>query len=718
MLKNVKAISLLLLVTVFAQSGFSQQQALADDQYFKNNFKGIVQSLPVLTRWTDNSHFLLIREGKSFIIDANTGEEREATDADKKPAAAVTKPSVYTDHNDLYIKLDGQPVQLTNDEDKEENPTMSPDGNYVAFTKKNDLYTININTKKLTRLTEDGSEVILNGYASWVYTEEILGRSSNYRSFWWAPDSKHLAFFRTDDSPVPVFTITDANTQHGYIETLRYPKVGDKNPQVKVGIVVPEARGGDITWAEFNPKDDQYFGAPYWKPDGSTLLVQWMNRKQNNLKIWEVNPVNGSKELFYNENQKTWIDLDDEGERISFLDNGKGYLFFSDSSGWKHVYYYNMNGKLINTVTSGKFTVTDINYVDEKNNVVYFTARKENSAHKDFYKVNLDGKKMQRLSFGDYNHLNINLSPDASYFVTTYGNVSNPAKMTLVSNTGKIIKEIADAKAIGFSNYALAKTEMIRVKSDDGLYELPMKVTWPVNIDKSKKYPVLISIYGGPNAGTVMDSWVLGGNQQWYAKEGMIQVAMDHRASGHFGKTGVNYMYHNLGYWEMKDYSTMVKWLIANGNADSTKICITGFSYGGYLSCYALTYGADIFTHGMAGGSVTDWSLYDTHYTERFMGTPADNPEGYKTSSVLNYVDKYKGMLQIVHGVIDDNVHLQNSVQLISKLQDLKKDFEFMMYSGGRHGWGGNKGVHFQNLKTKFIYRYLLEKEVPKGMLK
>ena len=245
-----------------------------------------------------------------------------------------------------------------------------------------------------------------------------------------------------------------------------------------------------------------------------------------------------------------------------------------------------------------------------------------------------------------------------------------------------------------------------------------MKVTWPLNIEAGKKYPVLISIYGGPNAGTVMDGFQLTGNQQWYAKEGLIQVSMDHRASGHFGKEGVNYMYHNLGDWELKDYSTMVKWLIANGNADAKKICITGFSYGGYMSCLALTKFSEVFTHGMAGGSVTDWSLYDSHYTERFMGTLANNPDGYKTNNAMNYVDKYKGMLQIVHGVIDDNVHMQNSLQLISKLQDAKKDFEFMVYPGGRHGWGGNKGLHFQNLKTKFIYKYLLEKEVPKEMLR
>jgi len=709
-------------VAVFVLTGLSigilaQQKQLTDDQYFKSNFKGIVLPIPVATRWTDNTHFLLMREGKLFIVDAKTGTEREATDEDKKAGIVQVKPTPFSRKNDLFIKLTDVEVQLTTDSIPEVNAQVSPDGNYIAYTKDNDLYTVNINTRKETRLTRDGSEVILNGYASWVYTEEILGRRSQYRSFWWSPDNKHIAFFRTDDSQVNHFTITDATTQHGYVEKVRYPKVGDKNPEIKIGIVHPE--GGIVVWADFNPKDDQYFGAPYWKPDGSSLLVQWMNRKQDNLKIWEVNPANGSKKEFYNEQQKAWISLDDEGGRITFLKNGKGFVLLNDATGWNHIYFYDMNGKLVNPVTTGKFTVTDINYIDEKNGIVYFSARgKENTARKDLYRANLNGKNLQRLSFGDYNHTQINMSPDGAYFITTYSNSVTPTRSTLVSNTGKIIKEIGDSRGPEFSNYQLAKTELIRVKSDDGLYDLPMKVTWPLNMQKDKTYPVLISIYGGPNATGVMDSWGLSGNQQYYAKEGLIQVSMDHRASGHFGKEGVSNMYHNLGYWEMKDYSTLAKWLIANGNADPKKICITGFSYGGYLSALALTYGADVFTHGMAGGSVVDWSLYDTHYTERYMGTLADNPEGYKTSSVLNYVDKYKGMLQIVHGVIDDNVHLQNSIQLISKLQDLKKDFEFMMYSGGRHGWGGNKGLHSQNLRTKFIYRYLLEKEVPKGLLK
>jgi dipeptidyl-peptidase-4 len=444
-----------------------------------------------------------------------------------------------------------------------------------------------------------------------------------------------------------------------------------------------------------------------------------MNRGQDNLKIWNVNPVDGSKKQLYSEAQKTWINLDDEGERIHFLENGKGFLLLSDATGWKHVYYYDMAGNLINAVTSGKFKVDEINFIDVKNNVLYFTAQGlVNSARKDFCRVGLNGKNFQRLTFGDYNHTAINVSPDASYFITTYSNVGAPPKMTLVNNKGKIIKDLFDTKISVLDSFELAKTEMIRVKSEDSLFDLPMKVTWPLHMEKGKKYPVLISIYGGPEAGTCWDAWQLTGNQQWYAKEGLIQVVMDHRASGQFGKEGVNYMYRNFGFWEMKDYSTMVKWLINNGQADPSKICITGFSYGGFLTCYALTYGSDVFTHGMAGGSVTDWTYYDTHYTERYMDTQAENPEGYKSSSVLTHVGKYKGTLQLVHGIIDDNVHLQNSINLISKLQDGKKEFEFMPYSGGRHGWPGNKWLHYMNMKTTFIYKHLLQKEMPAGLRK
>jgi dipeptidyl-peptidase 4 len=708
---KITAAFLLVLVTAF---GFAQKKDLTNEHFFKSNFKGITQPLP---SFMNGDRFVYMKEGKKITYNCKTNTEEAFVEPVINKGTVPVKPLVVTKSNDLYLRKNVGDVQLTFDAAKELNPLVSPDGNYVAYTKNNNLYAADLNTQKEYQLTSDGSAVILNGYLSWVYMEEIVGRQSNYKGFWWSPDSKQIAYFRSDDSQVPVFTITDASGQHGLVETQYYPKVGDKNPEVKIGFVAPT--GGATVWADFNAKDDQYFGQPNWRLDGKGLWVNWLNRGNNHLIVYEVNPQNGSKKEIYNETQKTWIDLDDN-DRITFLENGKGFLLLSDRTGWKHVYQYDMTGKLVNTITQGKFTVLSIERIDEKKELLYFIARsKENTARRDYYSVQFNGKNLKRLTFGDFNHT-VQLSPSAAYLVTNYNNATAPSEMAVVNTKTNKFTVLASSKGADWDAYNIAKTELVRVKSDDGMYDLPMKITWPINYDKTKKYPVLISIYGGPDAGTVWDTWSLTGTQQWYAKEGLIQVAMDHRASGHFGKEGVSLMHRNLGYWEMIDYKTMTKWLVDNANADPTKICITGFSYGGYMSCYALTHSADVFTHGMAGGSVTDWQLYDSHYTEKLMDLPSENPEGYKTSSVMTYADKYKGVLQMVHGMIDDNVHIQNSIQLLTKLQDLKKDVEFMPYSGGRHGWRNLPGrnAHYENLKTKFIYKYLLGKEVPKEMLR
>ncbi|PWU05102.1 MAG: peptidase S9 family protein [Bacteroidetes bacterium] len=697
----------------------AQKKDLSDEQMLKGKPTNITQPLPMVLGWVDDSHFLISKKSntdtvnQTYLVDCKTGNETvSTTDALKKPESGPDR-TVYLKGMDLFFKDGDKPEErLTNDSVREYTPTLSPDKNYVAFTKEHNLYVINLNTKKENKITSDGSDVILNGYASWVYTEEILGRASQYRAFWWSPDSKTLAFFRSDDSRVPVFTITSEVGQHGAIDEERYPKPGDPNPEVKVGIV--SADGGNVTWANFNEHDDQYFGQPYWRPDGQALWVQWLNRGQDNLIIYEVDLKNGSKKEVYNEKQKTWVDLDDGSRRIKFLKDGKRFILQSDQTGWNMLYLYDITGKLINQITSGKFTVTSVNQIDEQNQVVYFTCRKDNTARYDLYKVKFNGTGLQRLTFGEYTH-QTNISPNGSYFITTYSNTAEPAKMSLVDNKGKVVKEFADSKGPDFNTYNIAKTELVRVKTEDGLYDLPMKITWPLNMEAGKKYPVLINIYGGPGAGTVYDGWSFNGQQQWWAKEGLIVVSMDHRASGHFGKEGINYMHRNLGYWEIKDWSQCVKWLIDHG-ADKEKVCISGFSYGGYMTCYALTYGSDYFTYGLAGGSVVDWSLYDSHYTEKYMDTPKENPEGYKSSSVLNYIDKYKGLLRIYHGTSDDNVHLQNSLQLVKKLEEAKKHFEFMVYPGGKHGWGGNQSMHSTNENNLFIYRNLLGKEMPKIM--
>ncbi|WP_337041779.1 DPP IV N-terminal domain-containing protein [Emticicia sp. 17c] len=710
-----------LVLLLFSSACVFAQKKNFDDKDLKAGRppQNFTQLLPTV-QWADGNKLSVVQrqggESKSYVLDLTTGNmtEGKASISSKIPQP---KKSAFVKNGDVFLKDGSEERQLTNDKAEEKNPMFSPDSSFIAYTKENNLYTFNLKTNKEVQLTTDGTKTTLNGYATWVYWEEIFGRPTRFRAFWWSPDSKKLAYMRFDESKIQMFPLYNSEGQHGFIEETRYPKSGDPNPEVKIGFVSPE--GGKTTWADFNEKEEQYFGWPEWLADGSGLMVQWINRGNDNLKLYNVSPANGSKKELYAETQKSWIDIDDADNRLTLLDGGKEMIILSDKSGWKQLYLYGIDGKFKNNITEGKFTIKSVEGIDQKNRVIYFHARgKENSARFDFYKVGFDGKGLKRLTFGDYNHRLIQLSPDYKYFITTYSSITTPTSMAVVDNEGKIIKELGSIKGNDMDNYNMAKTELLRVKSDDGLFDLPMVITYPQNMVAGKKYPVLISIYGGPDAGTVFDQWTWTPRSQWYAQEGLIQVSLDHRASGHFGKEGVAYMHRNLGYWEMKDYTTLVKSLIDKGIADPTKICITGFSYGGYMSCYALTYGSDVFTHGMAGGSVTDWQLYDSAYTERFMDTPAENPEGYKNSSVMTHVDKYKGMLQIVHGTMDDNVHMQNSIQLINKLEDSKKDFEFMLYPGGRHGWGGNKGLHFDNLKTKFIYRYLLEKPVPEGLLK
>ncbi len=705
-------------VVVFAQKKDFDEKELKSGKAPKN----FTQPLPTFGRWIDDEKIVISQkvspdaETKTVVLELASGKTTEASVDIINPKNAPTK-SVISKNGDLFLKNGSIETQLTNDKGEEKNAMFSPDSSYIAYTKDNNLYTYSFKTAKEIQLTNDGTKTILNGYATWVYWEEIFGRPTRYRAFWWSPDSKSLAYMRFDESKTPMFPLYSSEGQHGFIEETRYPKSGDPNPEAKLGFVLPS--GGATTWVDFNMKEEHYLGWPEWLPDGSGLMVQWVNRGNDSLKMYNVSPKNGNKKEVYAETQKSWIGIDEADERLTIMDSGKEMMIISDKTGWKQLYLYGIDGTFKNNITEGKFTVKSVEGIDQKNRIVYFYARGiENTARFDLYRVGFDGKNMKRLTFGDFNHKQIQTSPNLKYFITTYSNINTPPQMAIIDNNGNIIRELGSAKGAEMDNYNLAKTELLRVKSDDGLFDLPMTIVYPQNMVAGKKYPVLISIYGGPDAGTVYDQWAWSTRSQWYAKEGMIQVSFDHRASGHFGKEGVAYMHRNLGYWEMVDYKTLVKSLIDKGIADPTKICITGFSYGGYMSCYALTYGSDVFTHGMAGGSVTSWDLYDSAYTERYMDTPAENPEGYKKGSVLTYIDKYKGMLQIVHGTMDDNVHLQNSIQLISKLEDAKKNFEFMLYPNGRHGWGGAKGLHFDNLKTQFIYKYLLEKPVPEGLLK
>ena len=690
-----KSILSILLITVSILTN-AQKKNISYNQVFKDAPTNIFKQLPTVTKWIDDDNYLLQQKDE-------TGNTTTTSVVNIKTNVAVpyVEPTPKT-KKDFSIPKNAK------------NFTFSPNESLGAYTLYNNLYVINIASQKTTQLTFDGNDSILNGYASWVYFEEILARASKYKAFWWSPDNKRIAFMRFDDSKVPVFPLYVATGQHGYLENQRYPKVGDENPKVKIGLV--NIDNSKITWANFNEQEDQYFGTPLFTPNNQ-LWVQWMNRKQNNLKLYNIDFNTGKKTEIYNEQQATWVTFYGDNP-FTFLKDGKSFILKTDKPDWSHFYLHNSNGNLINQITTGEFSVGNIIKLDEQNKTIYFTARKENSARWDFYMATLDGKKMQRLSFGDYSFTNINLSPNNKYFTATYSNTYTPSAIGLIDVNGKLIKEIANSKGVAFNDYDLPNKQFLRVKSEDNLFDLPLTITFPTTFDVNKKYPVLVSVYGGPNAGRVYDTWSMPNTDIWWAQENLILVSIDNRSSGHFGKKGMNYIFRQLGKYEIEDFMAVGKWLKQQPWMDTSKLCITGGSFGGYMTAMALTYGADVFNYGIANSSVTDWQLYDSHYTERYMNTQKDNLEGYKQTSVLEYANKYKGLLRIVHGTSDDNVHPQNSIQLINRLQDLKKNFELMLYPGERHGITGAKRIHNNMAAYKFYYENLLNKKMPNDFLK
>ena len=680
------------------------RKALTQEQILGKLPEGIINAVPMVTGWADKNTVTLAerngRDYKFFNYNIRTGVK---TPVENSPREIAPVPEQMKKFQSEAVAKEAK------------NPTLSPDKTKVAFTDKdNNLCVWDAATSEVKKLTADGTNVIMNGYASWVYYEEILGRGSRYKAFWWSPDSKTLAFYKFDDTSIPMFPIYNSTGKHGFITETRYPKAGDKNPEVKVAFANVE--NGNIVWGDFDHTQDQYFGIPFWNADGSRFIIPWMPREQNNLVLYTVNPADGSKEFIYNENQETWIDW---MEDMHFVEDG--FFMVRDFDMWEQIYFQSFDGKRLDKITEGKNWGTRIIKVDMKEGSIYFTARREVSTRNDVYKVSLKTKKIERLSMGDYNWSGVSISPDNKHFVAQYSNSNTPTRLSVVSIGKKPVeKVIADSKGDKFDEYKLAIPEMLSIEVDG--YVLPAQVIWPVDLDPSKKYPVLVSMYGGPNAGTVMDTWKgISERNQWWAYEGVIQIAIDHRASGHCGKEGLNFLHRNLLNIELVDYIEWIKELHKRPYVNRDKVGITGFSYGGSMTMLACTAGNDYFKYGIAGGGVYDWGLYDTHYTERYMDRPQDNPDGYANTRMMLKVDRYKGdstnYVKITHGTSDDNVHMQNTMQLISALQDAGKQFDLMMYPGEFHGYRGKKSFHSTTGDYIFWYKHLLGKDAPKILL-
>lgn len=676
--------------------------------------------------WSDDTHYIIrtfdqekkpviknvdIRSGRETIVQPVVSNYEQLSMSLPQgysllPADAVSadnQKAVMLRDNDLFFFKKGETdvIRLTEDKISEVNARFSPDGSKVAYTKNKDLYVYDIENRKETRLTFDATDKIYNGYSSWVYMEEILGRTSRYAAFWWSPDGNRIAFLRTDETKVPVFTLNRLDEQdgiHGTIEATSYPKPGDPNPAVKMGIV--DLSTVKTTWVKTDDSVDQYIAWPFWSPDSKMLAIQVLNRDQNDLKIILADPSSGDYSEIVKETRKTWVEFHED---IYVLKDGKGFIVRSYRSDWENLYLYDWKGNLVSQITDLPYRVTSIDRVDEDSRQVWFSATGTESTDNHIFRVGLDGKNLIQLTKGEGTH-SVSLSPKGTYAIDTWSSIKDQGSIIAYDRKGKQIREIYKFDESSFDPAKNSRTEMIKIMTSDGLFNMPATITYPVNFDPSKKYPVVFTIYGGPDSRNVYNRWQEN-TPSWYSQNGIIVFTVDHRGSGQFGKKGLDYLYRSLGKWEILDYEDAVKWLRTQPFVDSGKIGITGSSYGGYMTCLSLTKGADYWTHGFAGSSVTDWRLYDDVYTERYMDTPQDNPDGYKEASVLTFVKNYKGKLYFTHGDMDDNVHLQNSIYLISKLEDELKIFEFMLYPGGRHGWGGTKAIHSRNEANNFWLR-------------
>ena len=592
-----------------------------------------------------------------------------------------------------------------------QNPSWSPDSTLIAYTLNGDLFTVTVADGTVNRLTFDGGDLILNGYASWVYYEEILGRASRYKAYWWSPDSRTIAFYRFDNGKVPMFPIYDSKGQHGSLQRTRYPKAGDPNPEVKVGFV--PATGGETVWADFDPALDQYFGIPFWSGDGERFMVAWMPRSQDDLELFSVDPATGGKVSVYKEHQECWIDWMEE-----MLFSDEGIYIVRDGSGWQQIYFLSYDGKRLEQLTEGRNW--SVNLLKVSKNFLFFTSKGEDPTRVDIYRISLKEKKTERISDGPWSWTSVVISDDDSHIAAICSNARTPFKLmyrTLPKAGRKLTgewKTIFDTKGADFDDYELALPETLCYTTRDGL-EIPMQVTWPLDMEPGRKYPVKVSLYGGPDSPRVRDSW--GGYSQWWAQHGVIQVTLDNRAGGSHGKRVLEQIYRRLGVVEAEDFIDGLKYFTALPCVNPEKTGVEGFSFGGTMTTILVTEGSDYYKYGIAGGGVYDWSLYDSHYTERYMDTPQDNPDGYAASRVLDRLGKYKGdrsnMLRITHGTGDDNVHYQNSLQLINKLQGMHRDFELMFYPEALHGYRGDQQIHSRLQDYKFWYRYLLEEEVP-----
>ncbi|HEX7613688.1 MAG TPA: S9 family peptidase [Thermoanaerobaculia bacterium] len=584
---------------------------------------------------------------------------------------------VSFDHDLWLLTPDAAPRRLTNDDEEEELPAFSPDGSRVAFVRKSDLWTVEPASGRETRLTTTGADHVLNGKLDWVYEEELAGRHGG-RSYEWAPDSSAIAYLRLDENRVPAFPVVDFTPVNGKVLPQRYPKAGDANAVPSVHVV--DLAGRET--ASFAPSPDDVYVAPElsWTADGRKVCFLVLDRPQTTLDAWLLPRAGGTPKKLLTETDAAWINA---LEPPRFLADGS-FLFRSERSGFQHLYLYAADATLRNAVTKGDWMIDGPWSLDEKAGVVFFTATEKDPRERHVYRAKLDGTLFERLTQERGIHT-VSLSPGGAFFVSTHSSVSSPPKTVVRKTSGELAAVVDDAPG-PLAGYVLGSVEMGSFTGADGTLFYTQLVR-PPNFDPAKRYPAIVYVYGGPHAQLVQDRWgAASGLDHLLASKGFLVFTMDNRGSWGRGHAFETPILRNMGARELKDQLEGVAELKKRPYVDGARIGITGWSYGGYMTLYAATHAGATFKCALAGAPVADWKLYDSIYTERYMKTPKDNAEGYRTSSPLLAAKDMETKLLIMHGTSDDNVHMQNSIDFIDELMKARKDFSFVPLPRQKHG--------------------------------
>jgi len=585
--------------------------------------------------------------------------------------------------------------QLTATAEAERDPKLSPDGAQVAFRRGHDLYALDIVSKKVTRLTHDGSATLLNGELDWVYPEELdLGTA-----YWWSPDSRHIAYLQFDIAREFIYPQAALTGQRAVAEPERYPQAGTPNADVHLGVV--SAKGGNTHWMDLGDPRGSLIARVYWTPDSSKLAVKRFNRVQNQLDLLLAEAGNGASKSILREADPYWINNND---LFQFLSNGD-FIWGSERDGFQHLYVYGQDGKLRKRLTEGNWEVTELAGVDEANQKVYFISSETSPLERQLYSIKLNGKDRTRISQAAGTH-RISMSPSASYYIDTFSNLTQPSSRTLHSSDGGELAVYRAADRRLTDEYDVLPTEIVNFKNSAGV-TLYARLIKPANFRAGEKYPAVVMVYGGPGAQNVRNSWSGATWDQVLAHRGFVIWQVDNRGSKGRGHAFESPIYHRMGKTELADQLEGIQYLKDLGFVDPARIGIYGWSYGGYMTLYSLLNSPETFRAGIAGAPVTSWTNYDTIYTERYMGLPSENGEGYSASSPLSYADKLQTKLLILHNLEDDNVLFQNTMQMAAALERAGKLFDMVIYPQKTHGVGGEYQRQLLEKTTDFFEKNL-----------